>query len=212
MNRVLIVEDNPVFMALLERAIERLELKSSISRCSTGDEALKLIEDPSIKIDLALIDLGLPDTSGIFLIEAMRRRFPQQPVLVISVFTSEDKVVAAIRAGARGYITKSQSELFISQSIHEVLLGNYPISPSLARSLFRLAGSPQTEITNPFNLTPREMETLHLLSRGNSYSEVARIMGVTISTVQSNIRNLYRKMEVRSQVQAITKAKDNGVI
>lgn len=212
LRSILVVEDNPVFLQILLDSIGRLGLKERVLACTNGADALKEIEALTFQIDLALIDLGLPDISGIALIQAMRRSFPKTPVMVVSVISTEEMVVAAIRAGAHGYITKSQPEASITKAIEEVLMGHYPISPSLARTLFRLAGSPKETTENPFDLTRRELETLQLLSRGFSYAEVGAQMGVAVSTVQSNIRALYRKLEVHSQVQAINKAKDAGVI
>ncbi len=209
---ILVVEDNPIFLQILLDSMARLGFKDRVLACCNGTDALGKIQASASKIDLALIDLGLPDMNGIALIQAMRRAFPKSPVMVISVISTEEMVVAAIRAGAHGYITKSQPEASITKAIEEVLMGHYPISPSLARTLFRLAGSPKETAENPFDLTRRELETLQLLSRGFSYAEVGAHMGVAVSTVQSNIRALYRKLEVHSQVQAINKAKDAGVI
>jgi two-component system, NarL family, nitrate/nitrite response regulator NarL len=212
LQSILIVEDNPIFLQTLIDSIDRLGLKDRVLPFLNGSDALSKIEAPATQIDLALIDLGLPDINGIALIRAMRRFFPKSPVMVISVITSEEMVVAAIRAGVHGYITKSQPEVSITKAIEDVLKGHYPISPSLARTLFRLAGSPKDVSQNLFDLSAREIETLKLLSHGFSYAEVGIHMGVAVSTVQSNIRSLYRKLEVHSQVQAINKAKDAGVI
>ena len=129
----------------------------------------------------------------------------------MSVISSERSVLAAIRAGARGYLLKDDNPQLITQSLAEALQGNYPISPSLARYLFRLAGGSESpaEFTS---LTPKELELLRHLSRGRSYGETAQEMGIAISTVQTHIRNLYRKLDVHSQVQAVTKAQDQGLI
>jgi len=143
---------------------------------------------------------------GIKVIEAIRARLPDVPIMVVSVIQSEDMVIAAIRAGAKGYITKGQSEFSITQSIKDVMAGNYPISPSLARSLFRLVDARPNVTPNYFKLTEREAETLRLLSRGLAYSQVATEMNISLSTVQSHVRNLYRKLGVNSQAQAVAKA------
>ena len=98
-------------------------------------------------------------------------------------------------------------------TIEDVLRGNHPISPSLARVLFKLAGAPVAAAgAQDFGLSPRELETLRLISRGHSYEEVGSLMGVALSTVQSNIRNLYRKLDAHSQVQAVSKARDAGLL
>jgi len=109
-------------------------------------------------------------------------------------------------------VLKGQSEENLMATIEDVMRGNYPISPSLARVLFKLAGAPMAAAAQEFGLSPRELETLRLISRGHSYDEVASLMGVALSTVQSNIRNLYRKLDAHSQVQAVSKAREAGLL
>jgi DNA-binding NarL/FixJ family response regulator len=99
----------------------------------------------------------------------------------------------------------------ITDALSQTLQGNYPISPALARYLFKLAGSSEP-LEGMAELTPKELELLRHLSRGRSYAEAARAMGVAVSTVQTHIRNLYRKLDVHSQVQAVTKAQGRGLI
>lgn len=209
---VLIVEDNPLFRDLISQSIAKVEPGCQLELCSTVAQAIDALDDASRPFDLILVDLGLPDRNGIEVIKAARCRFPEVPVMVISVISAESSVLAAIRAGARGYILKGDSEDLIAQAIQDVLQGNYPISPALARSLFRLAGSPGSADSQDFKLSPRETETLQHISRGHTYEEVATLMGVTLSTVQSNIRNLYRKLNARSQMQAVTKARAAGLL
>ena len=211
-RNVVLVEDNPAFRLLIGEAIRHIGLKGQIMECATGTAVMDLLEQPQTRLDLALVDLGLPDMGGVEVIQAIRRRFSEIPILVISVLSSERSVLAAIRAGASGYILKGESAQSIGQAILEVLQGNYPISPSLARTLFKLAGAPTGKSAISFSLSPRELETLQSIARGNSYEQTAVVMNIGVSTVQSNIRNLYRKLEVRSQVQAVTKARDAGLI
>lgn len=212
-RRILVVEDNPFFEQVIRQAIARLGIDGKTYFCQTGNEAMKLCEGGQVELDLALVDLGLPDISGIEVIKCLRRRFPNLPVMVISVISTERSVLSAIRAGARGYILKGDSQAAITQAIQELMLGNYPITPSLARYLFKMAGGVtgvSSEVEH--NLSPRELETLQHLSRGLKYEEVARIMGIALSTVQSNVRNLYRKLDANSQMQAVTKARDHGLL
>jgi len=211
-RNVVLVEDNPAFRLLIGEAIRHIGLKGQIMECATGTAVMDLLEQPQTRLDLALVDLGLPDMGGIEVIQAIRRRFSEIPILVISVLSSERSVLTAIRAGASGYILKGESAQAIGQAILEVLQGNYPISPSLARTLFKLAGAPTGKSAFSFSGAPRELETLQSIARGNSYEQTAVVMNIGVSTVQSNIRNLYRKLEVRSQVQAVTKARDAGLI
>jgi two-component system nitrate/nitrite response regulator NarL len=215
--RLLLVEDNPLFVEQICGAIEQLTEEWGVTLVEEGLRALSLISEKDQRFDLALIDIGLPDISGLEVIRACAKRFPEMPIVVISVMASEPVVLSAIEAGAKGYILKGESIQEITRGISQVMDGIYPLSPSLARFLFKkLAGeqvkSPQPASQEVFNLTPRELETLRYLSQGLTYEGVAEQMGVALSTIQWNVRNLYRKLNVRSQVQAISKARDHDLI
>ncbi len=208
---LLIVEDDPAFEELLTKAAQQLAQAARVERHQTAFGALDSIHRDGSPFDLALIDLGLPDLSGVELIRRIRARFPDLPILVVSVISAERSVLAAIRAGARGYILKDDSVAAMSEAMREAINGNYPISPSLARYLFKLAGA-QDKPADLSGLTRKELELLQQLARGHSYGEAARAMGVSVATVQTHIRNLYRKLDVHSQVQAVTKAQNQGLI
>lgn len=217
-DSVLLIEDDKVFESLALAAIRRVHFDgpsggAPVRCCRTGGEALRLLEDPAQRFRLVLADLGLPDMSGIEVIRAARRRFPEVPILVISTISSERTVLAAIRAGARGYVLKDDSEAGMARAIEQTLAGNYPISPALARYLFRLAGAPELAFEDePVRLSAKETETLQHIARGRTYLETAELMGVALSTVQSHIRNLYRKLGAHSQGQAVSKARDQGLL
>lgn len=212
-HKILVVEDNPLFEQQIGTAIRSLGVGGSVTVCENGADAIAALSARGASFSLVLVDLGLPDMDGTEVIQAARRRFPEVPIMVISVISAETSVLAAIRAGARGYILKGDSASSISHAIQAVLEGNYPISPALARSLFRLAGAPPAHGGgSAFRLSRRETETLEHIARGDSYEEVARRMGVSLSTVQSNIRSLYRKLDVHSQLQAVNKARSAGLI
>ncbi|MEN9313743.1 MAG: hypothetical protein RIS35_136 [Pseudomonadota bacterium] len=209
----LLVEDDPVFEGLVRAALQRVLPDLAVRCCRTGADAIALLDDPSVRLTLVLADLGLPDVSGIEVIRIARRRFPDVPILVISTISSERTVLAAIRAGARGYVLKDDSEAGMARAVEQTLAGNYPISPALARYLFRLAGSPELAFGDEsVRLSAKETETLRHISRGLTYLETAERMGVALSTVQSHIRNLYRKLDVHSQAEAVTRARSQGLL
>lgn len=207
-RQLLLIEDNPLFTEQMTDAIHGLDGQWQVIEFSEGLAAKAWLDQSSLPLDLALIDLGLPDVSGIEVIRACRERFAELPIVVISVVASEAAVLNAIEAGANGYILKDESIEEITEGIKQVLKGVYPLSPRLARFLFKQLSTPveQRSDRRDIKLSPREHETLQFLSQGLSYDQVAENMGVTLSTVQSNVRSLYRKLNVKSQAQALNMA------
>lgn len=212
---VMVVEDDPLFQELLAQSVHELDRPTRLHPCADGRAALALVELPEARFDVALVDLGLPDMDGLAVIAALNRRFPSLPILVVSMSSEEGRVLEAIRAGAIGYVLKGDSYLSITRAIEQTLSGLHPISPTLAGYLFRLA-SPASPPASPAHqgpgLTERELELLRLLADGKTYIQAAVAMEVALSTVQTHIRNLYRKLGVRTQLQAVMKAKSSHLL
>jgi DNA-binding NarL/FixJ family response regulator len=207
-RRLLLVEDNHLFAEQITDAMHGLPDDWQVTEFSEGLLAMDWVEHLIKPVDLVLVDLGLPDVNGIEVISACRKRFADMPIVVISVVASESAVLRAIEVGANGYILKDESISEITEGIQKVLQGVYPLSPRLARFLFKqlsAAGEKAPE-RKDIKLSPREHETLQLLAQGLTYDKVADSMGVTLSTVQSNVRSLYRKLNVNSQTQAVNMA------
>lgn len=215
-HHLLLVEDNPVFIDQIHLALQQTSTPWQVSAVSEGAEALNLIRAEREHYDLALVDIGLPDMSGIDVISTCSQLMPELPIVVISVIASEPIVLEAIEAGAKGYMLKDNPIHEIANGIHQIMNGIYPLSPLLARFLFKKLNKPiadkNSNAYSEFKLTPREYETLKFLSQGLSYGQVATQMGVALSTIQWNVRNLYRKLNVRSQVQAICKAREKDLL
>jgi two-component system nitrate/nitrite response regulator NarL len=213
LHPVLLVEDDPMFQDTFRRVFSQMEGDWEIYAVQDGANALAALEQPNCKFQLALIDIGLPDMTGIDVITALRKRFTDLPIMVTTTFTAEETFLSAIRAGAQGYLLKGDTELSLANSINQVIRGQYPVSPALARHLFRLAGVPKM-VSNPlqFNLSSRELELLQNIAKGLSYASCADVMNISLSTVQTHIRNMYRKLEVSNQRQAIIKAQSSGLL
>lgn len=212
-QQVMIVEDDPVFTEQLDMAIRGANGPWRVHHCRDAAQAFAFLDQPLFYLDLALVDLGLPDISGVEVIRKIRKRFPAIPILVVSVISAERSVLSAIRSGARGYLLKDDSKKSIASAIDDAMAGNYPISPALARYLFKIAGSPSSlGVDEIVALTSKEQEALKHLSKGRSYKETAELMGVALSTIQSHVRNLYSKLEVHSQMQAVEIARERGLL
>lgn len=208
-RQAMVVEDDPVFQRAIGQALARLGNNWLIQSYRTGTEALEACQDESSPPTLALVDLGLPDMPGETVIQGLRARYANLPILVISVFSDEQKVLSAIRAGAMGYLLKGDDGFEMTAAIRQALEGNFPISPMLARYLFKLAGkcgapaSPEAP-----KLSLRELELLGNISEGRSYEEAAQAMNIAPSTVRSYSRELFRKLNCHSQTQALVRARE----
>ena len=156
----------------------------------------------------------MPDGDGTTLIRKAAGQYPDVDILVLTMFADHHKVLDAIRAGARGYLLKDQKLNECVAAIREVRKGGSPISPIIARLLLKEL-SPQElvrESTSEEQLSEREKETLHLLSRGFTYSECAELMGISQHTVGTHVKHIYRKLEVNSRAEAVFEASNRGML
>jgi len=218
MWRVLVVEDEPEMRAFFAASVVRcpgLKLSASVG---SVQEAKAWLDAHGPAVDVMLVDLGLPDGSGLEVIRHAARAKLTCEALVISMFGDEDNVLASIEAGALGYIHKDASTEDIGQTILDMREGASPISPMIARRVLakyqadnrdriqKIAES-SAVLAKPSHqpklLSPREQEVLDLISRGFSYNEVARLQGLSMHTVQSHIKNLYTKLAVHSKTEAV---------
>ena len=213
-HTALVVEDNAAFSALIGEALAAVGAHWQLRTAVTGREALTLLASPDAVASLVFVDLGLPDMSGVDVIRAARARWPDAPVLVVSVLSNSASVVAAVQAGARGYLQKDDSALSLAQAIQRVLAGEYAISPSLAQHLFRfvVTHAPPASADDDAVLSPRELELLKLLGQGYTYDEAARRMQISLHTAHTFSKRIYLKLEVGSKGAALAQARDRGWI
>ncbi len=166
--------------------------------------------------DVLLVDLGLPDGSGLSVISFAKRRYPRCEVMVVSVFGDEENVVAAIEAGASGYLLKDALAESFLNTIRELRAGGSPISPSIARILLNRArdlhrsGDPR-ELPES-DLAERELEILGLVAKGFNFPEISRLLGISNNTVKTHIYRIYRKLSVHSRGEAVFEAKKLGLL
>lgn len=209
-DSVFILEDNPATAAALAKAITLDERLALAQVTHSLGEALAWSENGG-SAGAALVDLGLPDGSGLNFIRHLRDSGSSTKVLVITVFGDEKNVVSAIAAGAMGYLLKDRDAQHIADSICTVLEGGSPISPSIARHLLKHFFEPASQ-TPSISLTPREEEVLRLVVKGFSYQEIAAGLELSIHTVTSHIQHIYRKLSVRSRGEAVYEAIHMGLV
>ncbi len=203
---VMILEDHEATRAsLVAKVASDPELKV-VAETGTLNEALAHWRE--LNPDILLVDLELPDGSGIDLIKTAA---DSAHILVISVFGDERRVVNAIRAGARGYLLKDDGAREVSVAIHQLLNGESPISPAIARHLiaqFQDQASDETDVS----LSRRELEVLMFASKGYTYQEIADLMEVTPNTVGTYTKRVYAKLEVNSKAAAVYEARRLGLM
>ena len=210
--RVAVIEDDP---AVLERISAALEAAPDISVVATAHNAAsgKALVDSCV-FDVLLCDLGLPDGSSISLIEQAAQNCSNVDIMAISIFTGRDNLLRSIKAGARGYLLKDGRFDGFAESIRELRRGGSPISPMIARQLFKeLQPREQDADEKGFELlSKRELEVLQLLARGFSFVEIGAILKIERSTVASYVKNIYHKLDVNSRSEAVFEASSLGVI
>ncbi|WP_395644777.1 response regulator [Terricaulis sp.] len=205
--RVAIVEDDPILREELTRV---LSLASDLELAGAADclaAGRALILQP---IEVLLIDLALPDGSGIDLIREARTRQALFKIIVISVFGDARSVVQAIEAGADGYLLKGADPVEAASAIRSVLDGGAPISPAVASHILARI-RPQAQAGAPV-LSEREIAVLTDLAKGFRYKEVARLQGISPNTVGDHVKSIYRKLAVNSRSEAVFEAVQAGLI
>jgi DNA-binding NarL/FixJ family response regulator len=169
--------------------------------------------------DLLLTDLGLPDGSGIDIIRACVQNCPSCNIMVITMSSDEDNILACIEAGASGYVLKDAGRLDIVRALLDLHGGGSPISPIIARKvLARMRDEIKAPSSNATDdgaiaiLTRREAAILDLIARGDSYGDVAKLLSLSVSTVQTHVKNIYNKLSVHSRGEAVFEAQRRGLL
>jgi DNA-binding NarL/FixJ family response regulator len=212
MIKVAIIEDDPVMHELLRVAIDASEDMIVTGSAHNAAAATGMIEAGGY--DVLLCDLGLPDGDGAALMRQEALTGRDTDILVITIFANQNKVLDAIRAGARGYLLKDERIEDCIEAIRNIRRGGSPISPIIARQLLgQIAPEPKAArppLASP--LSEREYEVLNLLSRGFSNAECAEILTVSANTIGTHVKNIYRKLEVNSRAEALYEASLQGFL
>ncbi len=210
-SKVAVVEDDPPVLADICDAIERAEDMELVNSATNYTSGQKLVANGGF--DVLVCDLGLPDGDGTNLIKMASERQNEIDIMVLTMFADHQKVLNAIRAGARGYLLKDQPLENCVDAIREIRAGGSPINPIIARLVLKQLQPrplPIEQMEEP--LSNRELETLNLLSRGFSYSESAGIMNISAHTVATYVKHIYRKLEVNSRAEAVFEASSRGIL
>lgn len=217
-------EDNsdggPIRVAIIEdmrdvREGLRMLINGTPGFTCTG--SYRSVEDATHRIDreipdVVLTDIGLPGLTGIEGIRLIRERHPEMPFVALTVYDDDERVFEALCAGAYGYLLKNTPPAKLLECLREVVNGGAPMSPEIARRVVQIFRDFRPPEKSDCNLTAREKEILRLLVDGHSYKTAAQKLAISIHTVSFHLRNVYTKLQVHSETEAVAKALREGLV
>ena len=208
--RVAVVEDDTRFREAFERAIATAPDMTLAAVATNRTEGLAMLR--TALADVLLVDLGLPDGSGVDVIRAAQQAWPGCAVMVTTAFADEAHVRASIEAGAAGYLLKDSAPEQIASEIRVLQGGGSPISPLIARRVLLRLRAPASPPAPDAALSARETQVLELVAKGFTFEEVAQRLAVSPHTVQTFVRRIYAKLEVNSKMEAVNEARRQGLL
>jgi len=199
MLNIAVIEDNAQYRTTISIILQLNENFRLIHKLENCDEMTGrfLFEKP----DVVLMDIDMPGMNGIEAVWELKKHFPEIKILMLTVFEDDDKIFGAIKAGANGYLLKKDSPQKILDAIEAVMKGESPMNGMIAAKVldyFQKQQKNKTELEQS-NITEREKEILQLLIKGNSYKEIAVALFISVETLNSHIKNIYRKLNVHSR-------------
>lgn len=208
-TKVLIYEDNEDLRASLSALItfsEHLELVGAFENCADIKNQVHILEP-----DILLMDIDMPIVNGIEGLKIIRQTHYDLPIVMMTIFDDNKHIIEAIENGATGYILKQHLTSKLGTAIDEALNGGAPMSPLVANLVLKHISNQKTA-KKSYDLTPREKDILQSLTDGNSYKMIAANLGITMGTVTTHIKNVYEKLGVHSQAEAVSKTLKEGLI
>ncbi len=208
--KVLIVEDNPDLRQALKSLIALSDDFICVGDYSHPEE--RIIFNENEVPDVILMDIDMPGENGISYTKRIKEKYPFINVLMLTVIEQEDKIMEAIYAGATGYLIKSAIPENILEAIRIMYKGGSPLTPSIARKIFKNLQNPRGDTQEKIHLNTRESEVLAGLVQGLTYKMIAQKHFISVDTVRSYIRGVYEKLEVHSRSEAIVKAINDRLV
>ena len=212
MHHLLLLEDIPEIRAWLKALIKQVFPTALITECSRVQDALAQVN--SQRFTLALLDLGLPDGSGVEVISALRERQPEVQSVIVTIHDDDEHLFPALQAGAFGYLLKDQSRELLIEQLNRMAQGEPPLSPSIARKVIAYFGAqkkPPAALLHEVSLTDRETEVLLRVAKGYTLPEIGVQLGLSRHTIADYVKQIYRKLNVSSRAEAALEAQRLGL-
>jgi DNA-binding NarL/FixJ family response regulator len=208
--RVVVVDDHPVFRMGLVALLTAIECTDVVGEAASVDEAVRAVDE--LDVDVVLMDLHLGDESGVTATREVLARRPDVGVLVVTMMDDDDTVVAALRAGARGYLLKGAGPAEIERAIRAVAAGEVLLAPGVAARAIPLLTGGARRVAPAFpQLTEREHEVLDLVAQGLDNLRIARRLNLSDKTVRNHLSNILTKLGVSDRGAAVARARDAGL-
>ncbi|MGQ0598165.1 response regulator [Aquabacterium sp.] len=216
MKQILLLEDLPEIRAWLKVLALQVFPGAQISEAARIHDALELVN--AVRFDVAMVDLGLPDGSGVEVVQALREKQPDVQSVVVTIHDDDEHLFPALQAGAFGYLLKEQSREQLSEQLHRISQGEPPLSPSIARRVIQYFTAqarqqpiqPDT-VTPHVQLTDRENEVLLRVAKGFTLPEIGLQLNLSRHTIADYIKQIYRKLNVSSRAEAALEAQRLGL-
>lgn len=209
MIRILIVDDHPIVREGLAAVLDAQQDMEVAGEAGDGDEAVNLFQQ--LEPDIVLMDLAMPGTDGVEAIRKIRSADQSAKVVVLTAYDTDDRIFQAVQAGARGYLLKGAPRDEIFRAIREVNNGGSLLEPAVAGKLLSRVGD-ILRGEGIEQLTPRELDILTLMARGLRNKEIANQLFITERTVKFHANAIYRKLDVSSRTEAVSKALRHGLV
>ena len=210
MIKVIIVEDNEIIRYSLKTLLQNTENMLCEGDFESIESMIKNFE--SISPDVALMDIKLPGMSGVEGIGPLKEKFPEVNILMLSIHEENDLIFDALCAGATGYLIKKTHPLKIIEAIEEANEGGAPMSSSIAKKVVGFFQKTKSVKENSVNLTDRELQILKELTKGKTYNLISEYLEISKDTVRFHIKNIYKKLHVHSQAEAVAEALKKGLV
>ncbi|MDZ5460343.1 response regulator [Azohydromonas lata] len=212
MKNILLLEDLPQIRTWLKSLVMEVFPHAEISESARVHDALGLVS--ALRFDLALVDLGLPDGSGVDVVTALREQQPEAQSVVVTIHDDDEHLFPALQAGAYGYILKEQPRELITEQLQRISQGEPPLSPSIARRViayFAAQAKPQAPLMPHVQLTERESEVLLRVAKGFTLPEIGVQLNLSRHTIADYVKQIYRKLNVSSRAEAALEAQRLGL-
>ena len=208
MHSILIVDDHSYARNLMREIVLKIFEHAKIAEAASLLEARNLIAQQNY--NLALVDISLPDGSGIDLVKDIMNSDAQTYIVMATIYDDDQHLFDSLRAGANGYLLKDLSQDELESQISGIIKGNPPLSSSIARRLLAHFNDPLQALKH--NLTPRETDVLTLIGKGFTRKEVANKLNISPNTAAEHIKNIYQKLHINSRAEAALEACRLGLI